>query len=140
MLRQRVLDKDSSPRYRVLLDEAVLHRLVGSPTIMVAQLDKILEAERSNKATIQVAPFDAGVLAAQESNFVLLEFAEDSNLTPVVFVEGLTGNQYFERSADIARYREAIDYLRDSALSPRDSVQRVAEMRTVYSGELDPSL
>jgi transcriptional regulator with XRE-family HTH domain len=140
MLRQRVLDKESPPRYRVLLDEAVLHRLVGDATIMAAQLEKVLEAERSNKATIQVVPFDAGALAAQESNFVLLEFTEGSNLPPVVFVEGLTGNQYFERSADIARYREAIEYLRDSALSPRDSVQRVAEMRNAYSGRLEPSL
>ncbi len=40
--------------------------------------------------------------AAQDSNFILLEF-DDKDLSPVVFVEGLTGNQYIERSTDIAR-------------------------------------
>ncbi len=137
MRRQAVLIEENPPRYRVLLDEAVLHRRVGGPTVMIPQLDKILEAARNDKATIQVVPFDAGVLAAQDSNFVLLEFAAESNLTPTVFVEGLTGNQYFERSSDIGHYREAIDYLRDSGLSPSDSIQRITEVRKAYSGELD---
>lgn len=132
MLRQRILEDDNRPRYRVLFDEAVLHRSVGGPAVMAAQFDKILDASRHDKVTIQVIPFHAGALAAQDSNFVLLEFSEDSNVSPIVFVEGLTANQYIERKEDIARYREAIEYLRDTALSPRDSVEHVAEMRKDY--------
>ena len=130
MRRQvRVLEGDSRPRYRVLVDEAVLRRRVGGPTVMAAQLDKVLEAEKHGKVTVQVVPFDVGAHAAQDSNFILFEFVEDSNLSPVVFVEGLTGNQYLEKPADIARYREALEYLRDSALSPRDSIQLVTELQ-----------
>jgi len=134
MRRQEVLEQDSAPRYRVLLDEAVLHRPVGGPKIMAAQLGKILEAERLRKATIQVIPFSIGVHAALDSNFVLLEFDNGPNILPIVFVEGLTGNQYLERKAEVARYREAIEYLRDAALTPRDSVQRVAEIQAAYGG------
>jgi len=137
MRRQEVLEGDNRPRYRVLLDEAVLHRRVGGPGLMAAQLDKVLETERRDHATTQIIPFSVGVPVAQDSNFVLLEFEEESNISPIVFVEGLTGNQYFERKAHIARYREAIDYLRDSALSPRDSLQKVAEMRKTYGEESD---
>jgi transcriptional regulator with XRE-family HTH domain len=132
--RQRLLDEDRRPRYRVLLDEAVLHRRVGGPEVMAAQLGNMLEAERQAKVTIQVIPFESGAHAAQDSNFVLLEF-EDKALSPVVFVEGLTGNQYIERSADIARYREAVEYLRDSALSPRDSLVRVDKARKMHTGD-----
>ncbi len=135
--RQELLEQDKRPRYRALLDEAVLHRPVGGAATMAAQLAKILETERQGKATVQVIPFDAGAHAAADSLFVLLEFDEDSNLSPVVFVEGLTGNQYLERKADIARYREAIENLRDTALSPRDSVQRINELRTAYISRLD---
>ncbi len=46
MRRQEVLERDNRPRYRVLLDEAVLHRRVGGPRLMAAQLDKVLETER----------------------------------------------------------------------------------------------
>ena len=129
MRRQEVLDGDNPPRYRVLLDEAVLHRRVGGPGVMAAQLDKVLVTEQLGKATIQIIPFDVGVLATQDSNFVLLEFEAESTISPIIFVEGLTGNQYFERAVDIARYREAIDYLYDSALGPRESVQYVTEVR-----------
>jgi transcriptional regulator with XRE-family HTH domain len=134
MRRQEVLEQRSPPRYRVLLDEAVLHRPVGGPKIMAAQLGKILEAERLRKATIQVIPFSIGVHAALDSNFVLLEFDNGPDILPIVFVEGLTGNQYLERKAEVARYREAIEYLRDAALTPRDSVRRVAEIQAAYGG------
>jgi transcriptional regulator with XRE-family HTH domain len=129
MRRQQVLEKEDRPRYRVLLDEAVLHRHVGGSAVMIAQLDKVLEAEHSDRATIQIIPFDVGANTAQDSNFVLLEFGENPNLSPIVFVEGLTGNQYLERKADIGRYREAIEQLRDSALSPRDSRKFVEDLR-----------
>ena len=134
MRRQERLDGTNRPRYRVLLDEAALRRRVGNPVLMAAQLGKVLEAARNDKATIQVITFDAGAHAAADVFFVLLEF-EDANLSPVVFIEGLTGNQYIERKADIARYREAIEYLRDSALSPRDSLSLIAEVQNGYQSE-----
>jgi transcriptional regulator with XRE-family HTH domain len=132
--RQQLLEEDSKPRYRVLLDEAVLWRPVGGPGVMAAQLEKILKVEQLSEATIQVVPFDVGAHAAQDSNFVLLEFEEGSNLPPVVFIEGLTGNQYLERKTEIARYREAVELLRDSALSPRDSIQCITSRRQAYLG------
>jgi transcriptional regulator with XRE-family HTH domain len=133
MRRQQVLEKDEPPRYRVLLDEAVLYRKVGGSDVMIAQIDKALNAEREGRVTIQVIPFDFGAPATEDSNFVLLEFGAESNISPVVFVAGLTGNQYFERKAEVDRYREAVDLLRDSALSSRDSILRIAEMRKAYS-------
>jgi transcriptional regulator with XRE-family HTH domain len=130
--RQQLLAQDKPPRYRVLLDEAVLHRRVGGSAVMAAQLGKVLELELDGKATVQVIPFDIGAHAAQDSNFVLLDFEEP--LSSVVFVEVLTNNLLQERKDDLDRYREAIEYLRDSALSPRDSVLRISEMRRAYVG------
>jgi transcriptional regulator with XRE-family HTH domain len=127
--QEHVLEHDNPPRYRVLLDEAVLQRPVGGPAIMAAQIDKVLVAEREGKVTVQVIPFNVGAHGAQDSNFVLFDF-DDANQSPVVFVEGLTNHQYYERKADVARYREAIEHLRDSALSPRDSVEYVKKIKT----------
>jgi transcriptional regulator with XRE-family HTH domain len=134
MRRQGVLEKKGRPRYHVLLDESVLRRPVGGPELMVAQIDKILQAERDGKATIQIIPFEFGVHSVQDSNFVLLEFDETTKISPTVFVEGLTGNQYLERKAEVDRYKEAIDYLRYSALNARDSVEHLTKMRKHYGG------
>jgi hypothetical protein len=48
-------------------------------------------------------------------------------------VEGLTGNQYIERKIDIGRYREVVEILRDSALSPKDSISLITEYREKYA-------
>ena len=88
--------------------------------------------ERAGKAAVQVIPFDAGAHAAQDSSFVFLEFNE-TELSPIVCVEGLVRNSYHDRKNDIARYREAIDYLRDFALSPRDSMALIDKMRQAYA-------
>jgi transcriptional regulator with XRE-family HTH domain len=128
--RQQRLDQDNRPRYRAILDEAVLRRRVGGSAVMAGQLDKILKLEREGKATVQVIPFEVGAHAAQDSNFVLLEFQEFS---PVVFVEGLTTSTYHERDNDLDRYREAVEYLRDEALSPRDSVALITEVQKNYA-------
>lgn len=126
--RQDILNRDHPPHYRVFIDESVLHRPTGGPKVMVAQIDRILELIEEHKVIAQIIPFDVGVLASQDSNFVLLEF-EDRDLSPVVFVESLQNGQIMEREVDVKRYREAIDTLRDSALTTRETKARFAQMR-----------
>jgi transcriptional regulator with XRE-family HTH domain len=129
--RQQLLDGANRPRYRVLLDEAILKRPVGGPELMADQLDKVLEAARRGKVTVQVIPFKSGAHAAADGYFILLEF-DNPNLSPVVFLESLIGIHYLERKVEIARYREAIGYLRDSALNLQDSLTRVEEYKRIY--------
>jgi transcriptional regulator with XRE-family HTH domain len=132
--RQELLEGSARPRYRLLLDEAVLLRPIGTPELMAAQLARILELASSGKATVQVIPFDLGAYFVSDMNFTFLEFTE-SWLSPVVFVEGLGGNQYYERPSDVALYNESMESIRDSALSPRDSVQRLTEAYKAYAAD-----
>ena len=84
---------------------------------MAAQIGKILELSAAGKVRMQLIPFDAGAYSVADINFTLLEFSEPV-LPPAVFVEGLVGSPYYERPMDVARYRESIENIRDSALSP----------------------
>jgi transcriptional regulator with XRE-family HTH domain len=133
--RQHLLERENPPRFNVLLDEVVLHRGVGGPAIMAAQLNKILNAARDGKAVVQVIPFSAGAYAAMDGYFMRLEFNNESELRPVVFVEGLSENKYLQRTDDIARYSETVDYLRARALNQRDSVNLIADVRDIYNRE-----
>jgi transcriptional regulator with XRE-family HTH domain len=132
MRRQELLDRPDPPRYRSLLDEAVLRRHVGGPAVMRAQLDRVLTYATETKVTVQVIPFDANEYPSTDSNAVLFEFRDDSPQRPVVYVEGLFTNRYLERPDEIARYREAMEYLRDAALSPRDSLSLLTKIRDNY--------
>lgn len=131
MRRQHVLEAKTPPRYRLLLDEAVLRRPVGGPAVMAGQLDKLFAMASSGKATIQVLPFEIGPYSVADIGFTLFEYS-DPAMSPMVFVEGLTNFMYYERPADVARFRESIEYIRDSALTPRDSVQLLTEARNSY--------
>jgi hypothetical protein len=128
MRRQKLLFQPKPPKYRVLLDEAVLHRQVGGPAVMRAQFDKILSFSREERAAVQVIPYEVGAYGATDSNFAYLEFA-DTMLPDLVFVETLTSQLYLERPDELARYREGLEYLRDEALNPRDSAKKIEEVR-----------
>ena len=131
--RQQLLEKENPPRYRALLDEAVLYRQVGGSAVMEAQLDKLLKCAADEVVNIQVLPFDAGAHAAADSNFDLLEFGRESVQGPLVYVEGLLSQLYQERPAEIDRYREAIEHLRDSGLNARDSMALIARRRGTHA-------
>ena len=129
--RQDLLGREQPPRYRALVDEAVLHRRVGGASVMTEQLDKMLKLARDGKAALQVIPFAAGAHASADSNFEFLEFA-DAALPTVVFVEGLYSNSYQERPEEVARYREAIEYLSEQSLSPQDSLDLIADIKNAH--------
>jgi hypothetical protein len=135
--RQELLGGERPPQYRALMDEAVLHRRVGGASVMTGQLDKVLELARDGKAAVQVIPFAAGAHGSADSNFEFLEFG-DPALPPVVFVEGLYTNSYQERPEEVDRYREAIEYLTEQSLSPRDSLDLIADIKSAHVGASSP--
>jgi transcriptional regulator with XRE-family HTH domain len=128
MMRQKLLYQPKPPKYRALLDEAVLHRQVGGPSVIKAQLDKILSSMREERAAVQIIPYEVGAYGAIDSNFDYLEFT-GTMLPDLVFVEGLVSHLYLERQEELERYREALDYLRDEALNLRDSAKKIEEIR-----------
>jgi transcriptional regulator with XRE-family HTH domain len=133
LLRQKRLESAHPPRYRALVDEAVFHRQVGGPQVMKAQLDKILTWGAMDRGSIQVIAFAAGAHASSDAAFDLFEFGENTRQSPVVFVETFMGGYYYERPVEIERYREAIEYLREEALSRQDSLALIASIRDQLS-------
>lgn len=127
MKRQELLRQPSPPRYRAILDEAALRRQVGSASVMRAQLEQVLKSIEEGRATVQVLPFSVGGYGAVDSNFDYLEFG-DSRLPDMVYVEGLAKELYIEKPSEVARYAEAIEYLRDEALNPRDSIREIQDI------------
>jgi hypothetical protein len=132
--RQQSLTKDSPLRFWAILDEPVLHRLVGGFHVMRDQLQRMVDAAQLPNVTIQVIPFSAGAHPAMESSFDILEFAAPA--PSLVYVEGLIGNMYLERSQDLLRYEEVFERLSDVALNPQESIELIAETATRYNREV----
>lgn len=130
MTRQRVLAREPPLRLWAVLDEAALHRVVGGPAVMAAQLDRLIEGTGNSNVTIRIVPYAAGAHPAMDSTFNILEFT--GSVPSVIYVEGLVGWIYLDRPADIDRYRQVFDYLCSLALSPKESIALVAKVRAEY--------
>ncbi len=87
--RQGILDRDDPPDLRVVLDEPVLHRLIGSPKIMHDQLEHLADASCRPMVTVQVIPAELGAhggllgafILAGPSGTVYLETAVEAQIT-----------------------------------------------------------
>jgi hypothetical protein len=127
MRRQQVLDGDEPPRLRAVVDESALRRKVGGVEVMVEQLRNLLDrVSTAPTVTLQVIPFSAGAHPGLDSTFVYLHLG--SSVSDVVYVEGLVGSVYLDTPADLERYRQAFDRLKEVALTPDQSLDKVDEI------------
>ncbi len=129
MARQEILRSGDAPQLWLILNEAVIRRVVGSGSVMREQLERLIEASRMPELTLQVIPFNAGAHAAMDGSFSLLGFPEPND-PQIVYIEYHTGALYLEKPAEVMRYRLMFDHLRASALpvdSSRSLMARVAE-------------
>ena len=97
--RQEVLTRDDRPRLWAVIDEAVIHRVVGGVGIR-GQLRRLAESAQRGRTTIQVVPYRAGAHAGAIGAFVILDFPEATD-PAVVYVETLAGDIYLEERSDV---------------------------------------
>jgi transcriptional regulator with XRE-family HTH domain len=119
-------------QYHAVLDEAALHRRVGGEQVMAAQLTRLIEFSRQPNIDVLVIPFEVGAHPAMESDFCILNF-DQPLVSDVVYIEGLVGNIYLEKPADIERYHQVFSRLRALAWNQHDSnslINRIAESYT----------
>lgn len=130
--RQQVLTRDPPLRLWAVFDEAVLHRVVGGPAVMGAQLRHLVELGRGPNVTLQVVPYSVGAHPAMDNTFTILEFQDVA--PTVVYVEGLMGFLYIEREHEVTRYSEVFEHLRNIALPPKETIDLISELGGHYNG------
>jgi transcriptional regulator with XRE-family HTH domain len=126
MARQAVLTRDPPPALQLIVDEAVLYREVGGPDVLSRQLVRLVEASHRPGLELLVLPFSAGAHAGQTESFMVLEF-EEGTRSPVVHSEGLTGGLFRVTPDEVEVYQDALDDLRERALSAEESRTVIAE-------------
>ena len=126
-LRRQELLHDSRRRFRLVLDESVLHRQVAPPAVMAAQLDHLAVAVTMPAVTVQVAVL-ARSWPVLTSSFALLRFAGPAS-SDVACRPGPAGRvTRATREADLADLRATFDALTTSALTPDESATLIARL------------
>jgi DNA-binding XRE family transcriptional regulator len=73
MARQAILDRATPPYLRIVLDELVVHRLIGSSATMYAQLMHVAEMSLRPSIAVQLLPVTLGANAGSSGAFILAE-------------------------------------------------------------------
>ncbi|MEV7086774.1 helix-turn-helix transcriptional regulator [Streptomyces sp. NPDC093085] len=117
--RRQILEKENPPLIWVILDEAALRRMIGTPAIMAAQVAHLIQEAESPRFTIQVLPLDSGA-PSWSLAFTLLRF--DDEEPDMLYQETLGAGHVTDSRTVVADAGVLYDRLRADALSPEASV------------------
>jgi hypothetical protein len=117
MGRQKLLTRESPPRYWVVMDEAALRRPMGGRDVHVGQIERLIDMVGEPNITIQVMPFRYGGHAAEGGAFTIMRFPE-TDLPDVVYMEYLTGAHYIDKPEEVERYAAVMERLSVAGTSP----------------------
>ncbi|MFF3511385.1 helix-turn-helix domain-containing protein [Streptomyces sp. NPDC002573] len=111
MRRQELLARPAPPRVWVVLDETVLRWPVGGADVMRGQIDRLSAMNALPHVTVQIMPFGNGPHPALRSGAFHLFRFRAPELPDVVYLSGLVGAVYLDKTDDVVVHREALDRL-----------------------------
>ncbi|MGW4656470.1 helix-turn-helix domain-containing protein [Streptomyces sp. NPDC004279] len=111
MRRQELLSRPSPPHLWIVMDETVLRWPVGGSRVMRAQIDHLIAMNSLPHVTLQVMPFSNGPHPAMRAGAFHLFRFRAPELPDIVYLSGLVGAVYLDKTEDVVVYREALDRL-----------------------------
>ncbi|MEE1938271.1 helix-turn-helix transcriptional regulator [Streptomyces sp. TRM 70361] len=132
--RQKLLERDDAPRIICILDEAVLHRQVGTPKTMAAQLRALKKVNNPPRLSIQVIPYTSGAHTGTDGSFRLFTYPAPADMD-ICFPEQKASRVFIEEETGLEPYRVAAEHLRTQALSSPESMRLIAGIAAEFDGK-----
>ncbi|THC48073.1 helix-turn-helix transcriptional regulator [Streptomyces sp. A1499] len=129
--RAKILADPVTPVVWVLLDEAVLHRVVGGPRVMAEQIDHLACLAESRRIQVHVVPFTLG-LHPLLNNMLTLMWFEDQ--PPMAYGEGLYMGRIHDSPSVVQELQHRYDFALANAL-PRS--ETLTLLRATAKGYLE---
>jgi DNA-binding XRE family transcriptional regulator len=128
--RQRILDSEGPPDLRVLLDESVLYREIGSAAVMHGQLKHLLAMAGRPNVSVQVVPTAARAYLGLAGAFAIATLADGSQTAHLE--TGIQGMTVIDAKL-VSQAAQMFDDLRDEALSRSRSFDLMAEVTDTWA-------
>lgn len=129
--RQVILTREKPPLLWYVVHEGVLRHVIGGHEIMGEQLDKLIDMAGQPGIVFQVLPFTAHDHAGVEGPIAIYE---RPSAPAVGYTECYAGGRIVEDDEEVADLLTVLGMLRAAALSPRDSLTLVKEIRRQLDG------
>jgi transcriptional regulator with XRE-family HTH domain len=115
-----------SPMYWAIIHEGVLRHVVGSPAIMRAQLDQLIDAADSPDIIIQVLPYTASDHPGTDGPILIFDYASAPSSG---YTECKGGGMIVEQPEQVSGLVTSMSLIRAAALSPRESREYIVKIR-----------
>ena len=135
LARAKVFDDFKSPVAWYLLDEEVLRRPIGGPSVMCAQLRHIVDLGERGRIRVHVLPFSVGFHALVEGFVSLMWF---NDLPPVAYVEGQNFGRVLEEPAVVRDCQALYEHALGDALSHNASLALIKSVADDYEHAEQP--
>ncbi|WP_416970229.1 helix-turn-helix domain-containing protein [Streptomyces sp. 4F14] len=124
--RQLTLTRKPLPQIFAVLDESCLRRPMGEPSVMKAQLDRLLEFSELPNTHLQIATFDMGERRPLTLPITLVTLPDRAL---VAYAESALRGHLERDNSFVAPFLSAYYQLQAEALSQADSVAMIRELR-----------
>lgn len=124
--RQLILDKPDPPYCSFMLDEACFHKTMGTPEIMVAQIEHLLRLADRPNLEFYVLPFDAEHFA-NSFGFTLFSF-DGAEMRDFGLIEHGVGTTLVDNEPNLREFTRRWEALRGAALSEIKTLAFMREM------------
>jgi transcriptional regulator with XRE-family HTH domain len=128
--RQKILTGDNPPMFVAVIDEGMLHRLIGSTKIMHDQLMHLVDlCKERPDVVVQVIPRDTGAYAGLAGPFVIATMDGDE----FVYLDTALYGQVAESAQDLGIVKRMWESLRAEALPRTASLNLIMEVANQWN-------
>jgi len=136
MTRQSIFERAMPPHCWFIMDEQTLRRCVGGPTVMAAQLERLLVVGTAPRTVVQIVPDEVATHPGLAGPFTILGFDREEEGPEggpprpphdVLHVDGFSQGRTGLDEAEVMDANRAYDLLNSYALSPEASADRIGK-------------
>ncbi|MGW5069040.1 DUF5753 domain-containing protein [Streptomyces cyaneofuscatus] len=131
MARKALFDRDPLPMIEIIIDEAVLRRVIGSEDIMREQLLYLVECAQRRNVTLLVLPLDAGKYGEYAGARGAMNLVETPEHEHLVYLEPQDESLLISDPAKVSVYAQRYAKIRSQALGPRESLDLIMRLAGV---------
>lgn len=118
MDRQKILTREDAPRVRLLIGEAVLHKLVGGTAGLRQQLEHLLSQADLGRVELGIDRFASSASQCMGSRFNIVKRANGDTR---VYIESALTSTYLHEPADVSAHQAIFESLWERAATGEES-------------------
>ncbi|MEU7736052.1 helix-turn-helix transcriptional regulator [Streptomyces griseus] len=131
MERKALFDREPVPMIEIIIDESVLHRVIGDEEIMREQLLHLAQCAGRRNVTLLVLPLDAGKYGEYAGARGSMNLVETPAHEHLVYLEPQDESMLISDPAKVSTYAQRYAMIRSQALGPRESLDLIKRLAGV---------